>query len=222
MKIHSLFSLKLDSEEIELHRATMIYRNITKVGDDYFFIKSDYLRTKGEFTPESIALVCSICSPFIKKNQRPPLSIASGMDFGRPCIRAEDAVPGSVPPNMPILALRNLSLIEKLCISASIIYKMMIKFVSTKSGAVIQYGLTGHAIAVPTNAADRMSFFLSRNPDGPRKDIHSKGIVSVTLLGQWDKWKRLTDGPNGAILRSTYGSIFTGTFLILILLYRNH
>lgn len=196
----------------------MIYRNIVKVGEDYYFVNRDYLRSTDNINADTLALICSICSPFIRKNQRPPFSISSGMDFGRPCIRAEDAVPGSVPANMPILALRNLNLIEKLCISISIIYKVTIKFVLTRTGAVRQYGLSGHAIAVPTNAAEKLALFGATNQSGPRRDVHSKGIVTVSFVGPLDKWNRLVDGGNGVVLRSTYSSIFSGNSLFLILL----
>lgn len=65
MKIQSLFCLKLSLDEVELHRTTIIYRNVIKVGTDYFFLNPDYLRTPDNFTLESLAIICTVCAPYI-------------------------------------------------------------------------------------------------------------------------------------------------------------
>lgn len=170
----------------------------------------DFLRDAANFTIHTIAMICNSCDGHIKSKRRPPFSIASGKDLGRASIQQADS---AIPTDLPILGIRPLSLLEKMCIVCIRIYYVSVKFVSVSTGAIFQFGITGHAVAVPTSAAQLVAERAQSISSLPRLDVHTTSALTVTFIGSLDKWTTLINGQTGRALKATYSNIFSGIFL---------
>ena len=144
-----------------------------------------------EYSLDSIALLCSTCARCVRDKRHPAMCVRN-WDFGN------------------INTLPKLSLLEILLIQRVRVFLHVAKLVDGKK----QFALSGHCMAIPTDAAERIAqrraWDVEENRKFPMNATHDTCGLSVMFVGGLDKWERIMQGsgPNDFKSTSIYKRIF--------------
>lgn len=151
--------------------------SVLRVEDHWYYLHPEYMETPGPYTAQSNALLCLSCVRHLREGRQPhaqhrgapALSIAAGFEFSK----------------LARCALPELSLVEKLFLRMVNVYGHILKF--SKGNDTV--ALSGHLIAVPTSAAERVVELGRALQVLPRQDVDN--FITISFIGPMDQFNRV-------------------------------